>query len=232
MHQSTLLAGWLALAAIFAFAPTNLAEEDEAASGDQSDTVTRVADTDIELPLGAFHAVLKREYRRELGISDGQAAKIAEVQAEFNAVMRAYFDEGREGKRRDVEAWRAKMEEARREHDSRLTAILSSDQRQRLFEIHLQSRGFRILTEPYVARRLELTAEQQDKVQQCCRLFQGRGERSVEMARADRAAARKEMEQARYEFEMKLGEVLTARQRALFKDLQGEPFEFPTGERR
>lgn len=197
--------------------------------GDQSFAATRVMHFDVELPAAAFNDVLKPEFRRELGIRDDQAQKITEARNELSKAARVPRGGGPRLRTREV------MDEARRQraealaaYPKKVMAILSPDQRQRLFELYLQRGGYSLVTDVYIAKRLGVTPEQQQGVEKCRLEFQEGGRKLFELARTDREAMQKQLKELQEEYSRKVGDVLTAEQRALFREMQGAPFELPS----
>jgi len=100
------------------------------------------------------------------------------------------------------------------------------DQVKRLKQLGVQQAGLQAFMNPSVAKTLKLTDEQKEKV----RTFQG--EQMEEMrglfgGGGDPADAQKKMAAMRKEFLAKGVAILTDDQKKEWKELNGEPFEFP-----
>lgn len=208
-----------------------------AAESEPVETLNRFATTrivaDVELPSGAFSDIDSPEYRRELGITDRQAARMADVRAANRKLQLDSRDLARTGVRREgFDAKRRELNEARRELPQRLAGVLDVGQRQRLLEIYLQRVGYASLTTPSVAGLLELTPEQQERILECNRLMQEKGREMFKAARSDPEAIRTSMKTIRRQHDQRLRDVLTAEQVAAFQRLQGAPFKFPAAKPR
>ncbi len=93
--------------------------------------------TEIFIQTNGAGALQDEEIAKELGISDTQKAKLAEVRdanaAATGALMREMFQGGGGGGDRDAN--RAKMEELRKAGDAKLLAVLSADQQKKFEEM-------------------------------------------------------------------------------------------------
>ena len=84
-------------------------------------------------------ALADEEIAKELGISDAQRAKLAEIrqqnQEAFFAAMRERFQNGGGGGGGDREAAQARTDEMRKANDAKLLAVLSADQQKKFEEM-------------------------------------------------------------------------------------------------
>jgi Spy/CpxP family protein refolding chaperone len=118
-----------------------------------------------------------------------------------------------------------KFEEMRKEADKTIAEILKPDQAKRLKQITLQQQGGRAFDDPEVAKELSLTGDQKNKVKeimedtgsQIRELFQGGGGFSEE--------TRKKMQEINSAATEKVMGLLTADQKAKWKEITGEPFK-------
>ncbi len=160
----------------------------------------------------------QKSVQEELKLSTDQVKKIEEL----NTKNRENF-----GKLRDLdrEERAKKMQEINKENQKAVAGILSKEQAKRLHQLTLQIGGSRSFANPEVAKELKLTDDQQKKIkdiqeaaqQEQRKLFQGGG--------GDREAARKKMQEIRKATNDKVMGVLTADQKAKWKEMTGEPFK-------
>jgi hypothetical protein len=87
---------------------------------------------EIFIQVNGVAALQDEDVAKELGITDAQKAKVAEVRAAnqeaIGAMMRELFQGGGGG---DRDANRAKIDEARKAGDAKVLAVLSADQQQK-----------------------------------------------------------------------------------------------------
>jgi Spy/CpxP family protein refolding chaperone len=157
--------------------------------------------------------------QKELKLTQEQAEKVkaaSEKQRKSFQGLRAIQDEQERAK---------KFEEMRKEADKFVAEILKPEQVKRLKQITLQQQGGRALEDPEVAKELNLTDDQKTKVKeimedtgnQIRELFQGGGGFSEE--------TRKKMQEINKTATEKATGLLTADQKAKWKEMTGEPFK-------
>ena len=116
-----------------------------------------------------------------------------------------------------------KMQEMAREGERTAAKILHRDQMKRLKEISLQFRGASAFNDPEIAKALDLTDEQKEKIKTT--VSEARGQRPQVAPGGDPQAARKHFEEMRKANLDKVMNVLTADQKTKWKDMTGEPFK-------
>jgi hypothetical protein len=125
-----------------------------------------------------------RSVQAELRITEAQRAKLEEHADSFNADMKVVVDGAvreAEKAKRPPQLPEGRVTEIHTRLKNRVVRVLSATQLRRLREISLQQAGFRAIADPVVARRLGLTAAQNQTVQ-----------RAMDSARAEAAKLQKE----------------------------------------
>jgi len=145
------------------------------------------------------------------------------------------FREMDEDQRREFfEKMRAEQEERVTEMKQQLEEVLLPNQTQRLNQIALQVRGVQALSDPEVAKKLNVTEEQTkelEQVRESLRTEMQEKMRSL-FSNRDRDSGgdmREELGKMREEMEGKILAVLTPAQQKQFEEMKGEPFELPAG---
>lgn len=163
---------------------------------------------------GTTFLLQQESVQKELKLSEDQIKKIKELSDKQRESFRGLRDLSEEERR-------TKMAEARKANEKAVAEILKPEQVKRVKQISLQQQGARALSNPEVAKALNLSSEQTDKIkkiQEEARAGRGQpGDRSEE--------ARKKREEARKATNEKLMNVLTAEQKTKLKELTGEPFK-------
>jgi Spy/CpxP family protein refolding chaperone len=124
---------------------------------------------------------------------------------------------------------RAKMDEMRKAAQAKVDAILLPPQVERLKQLTLQRQGAGALSDPEVAKALNIS---EDQKKQLADIREAAGAQMRELFTAgggggDRAAMREKMTAMQKEIMGKELAVLNADQKAQFEKMQGEKFEFP-----
>lgn len=178
------------------------------------------------------------EVKLELQISPKQEEgldKLAEQLASERRAPRAeggrpnFQDMSEEEQRKFIEERQKEQAEQTAKMREQLEEVLLPAQMTRLDQISLQVRGVQALSEERVAKELEITKEQQEKlaakrdeVQSTMR------ERMRELfASGDREKMREAFGNMRKEIEDDILSVLSSDQRKEFEEMKGEPFEMP-----
>ncbi|MCA9262992.1 MAG: hypothetical protein KDA60_04060 [Planctomycetales bacterium] len=179
------------------------------------------------------------EVRKELDLAGDTAAKVAELTEQLGSEMRDKM-----GSLRDIEdreERRAKMDEVRSEFDTKtreqLRDILSREQMRRLFQVRMQNRStLDSLTNPWIARRLELTDEQNEKLSALNKEFEAKQSElraSMRDASGDqRSESFQKLRDHRNETDEKALGVLTDEQKTRLEEMKGEKLELPQRGRR
>lgn len=164
---------------------------------------------------GQVFLLQQKSVQAELKLTDEQIKKVAEIKTpnprDFQNVPR--------------EEIRKKMEEAAKANEKAVADILKPEQAKRLKQISLQQQGAQALNDAEVAKAVNLTDEQKQKIQAIQEdsfktmreLFQPGGGGFNE-------ETRKKMEDLRKTSNEKVMNLLTAEQKTKLKELTGEPF--------
>jgi hypothetical protein len=185
------------------------------------------------LKLTQFEAV-----QEEVELGEDKQAEIKQLAEKLRAERsgeRPDFDTMSEDER---ETFFAELRERRKKEtetaNSGLAKILTKQQMDRLTQISLQLRGVHALTDPEVAKKLDLSDDQQKKITEA---MSARDEtirkRRQELLRTDRdderPKIREELPKLRKEQDEKVFAVLNDQQKQQFEKMKGEPFEMPEG---
>ena len=176
------------------------------------------------------------EVREELGTKDDQNKQLDELFASMQPPERPNFEElqklSEDERRERMEAMRAKQEASFREIEEKLGNILDEKQLARFRQLRLQRQGVGALMRPELAKQLELTEEQRDKIrkiQEGARP-EGRGPGNFqEMSDEERREFFTQMRERREKADAEILAVLTDEQKTKWNELQGEKFDFPRG---
>lgn len=167
------------------------------------------------------------EVQTELGLSDEQKTKAAEIADSARGRRGGGGGGGGEDWAARAEARRKRMEEA----EAKAAELLDDTQEARLAGLYIQRVGVRAVSDAKVAELLALSDEQkgqitkvqEEQMAEFRALFEagGLGEGSGE-----------KMQEIGKQTEEKLTAVLTEEQKTKLEELKGEPFEFPRRENR
>ena len=155
------------------------------------------------------------EVRAELELLDDQTEKLQAIEEEMRDKIRQEMGgRMRGGERPDFEAMRATFDEMRKEVETKIGEVLTTQQMDRLRQIETQQQiqqgGARSLMGGPLADKLGLTDEQKEQLREKGREVEAKLQEKMAAARAE---AREEMLT-----------VLTAEQRATLDELTGTPF--------
>jgi hypothetical protein len=155
----------------------------------------------------------------ELKLNQAQTEKVKELHRKFLDEMRS------ETAGRDVEELGRKMEEwyskkATKKGEELVADVLKPEQAKRLKEISLQRRGVQAYADPEVAKALALSDAQKEKISAICS--------DEEKKMKDIVATRdwKARQNLQNETNEKAVAVLSERQKKMWSDLTGKPFNF------
>jgi len=174
------------------------------------------------------------EVATEINLTDDQKSQVeafAEtIQAELSTSgMREIFGQMREATEEEREKLREQVQTMRNEIEQKTSAgladMLEEGQLARLMQIEWQRQGVAALATDRVAEKLELTSEQQAEL---ARLDE---RRQSEMRELGREASQEDRQAVSNEYEAQMTSVLTADQKALWVELQGEKFDLPEPQR-
>jgi Spy/CpxP family protein refolding chaperone len=149
------------------------------------------------------------EVQKALGLSEAQVEKIKSVDEETRTSMR--------------EA----QEKITKDATSKAMAILSSEQKQRLTGILLQTQGTMAMSNPIVRETLRITDDQAKKIEEVSTSIREEMRSSFQRPEGgERPDFRTMFEEMRKKAETKLGEVLTGDQKDQIEKLKSDKFEF------
>jgi hypothetical protein len=163
------------------------------------------------------------EVQSNLKLSDAQKASASDIGQKVRDERRAAFQGGGGG---DFAARREQMQKINDDADAKLVALLDEGQQKRLTEIYVQVNGTNALSDVAVAKALQLSEDQQQKLaaardenrESMRESFQGFRDMSNEERQEAVAKFRKEADE-------RLLAALTDEQREQFGKLKGEELE-------
>jgi hypothetical protein len=168
--------------------------------------------------------LMNKSVQQELKLTDDQIKKIDETvkevrekhQDEFQALRDASQEERRE-------KGAALMRKVGEETHKALAGVLKPDQEKRFKQIELQVRGAQAFTDPDVQKQLKLTEDQQDKI----KTINEDAQKEMRSAREGGGGPGgfQKMAEIRKEAAEKSVSVLSADQKAQWKEMTGAPFE-------
>lgn len=167
---------------------------------------------------GQMGLLANKAVQEDLKLTDDQITKVKDAATKQRAAFQGLGDLSQEERVK-------KMQELNKENTKVLDEILKPEQKKRLRQLSLQQQGAMALATPQVAKALNVTDDQKDKLKsiqddvrkQMGELRQGGGGNREEMAKK-----RAEITKATNEKVMGL---LTADQKAKWKEMTGEPFK-------
>ena len=122
-----------------------------------------------------------------------------------------------------------KMQELNREVNAEVNKeikeFLTPEQIHRLHQIQHQVQGAHAFTDEHVQNKLKLTDAQKTEIQEIVRASHAETHKIWEDAQADREAMKAKMAEHRKETLAKVDAKLTDEQKAIWKELVGDPFE-------
>jgi hypothetical protein len=183
--------------------------------------VLRAADPPAEplIPEGpTIHLILLRQksVQEDLKLSPDVVKKIMEFTKKEHEAFRNALTLGEKDRE-------AKIEELDKANQKFLEDNLSAAQRKRLDQIHMHVLGLRQLMRPEIAKVLELTPEQQDKVKAMQKDAAKEFEGVLEIK--NREARHEKLAKLRADIDKKVEALLTDKQIEKAKVLLGEPFK-------
>jgi hypothetical protein len=147
--------------------------------------------------------------------AEEQRAKMGELRSQFEGLSR--------------EEVQAKMQELQKKNGEVSAAFvketLKPEQAKRFNQISLQQRGLQAFADAKVAKELKITDEQKTKLADITKELGAKRQEVMQDNQGDFAAIREKMVPITKEFTEKAHGVLTAEQKASYKELLGAPFE-------
>lgn len=180
------------------------------------------------------------EVREELALSDDQKKQWETLSEEIREQGRAAFgnfdfqamqDMSPEERQQRFAEARRRSEEANRQAEEKIAALLNPDQRERLSQLRIQREGIGGLSRPEVADKLGLSDDQRASIRriQFESRPQGPGGFDPNQSPEDRRAMFARMQEQREKMEADILAVLTDEQKEKWNAMKGEEFEFPRG---
>jgi hypothetical protein len=164
--------------------------------------------------------------QKEIKATDDQVSKLEAFAEEMRGKSREAF-QGLQDLSDDER--RAKMQEVGRkmQEDLRkgLTDILKPDQVKRFEQIQLQAQGAQAFATPRVQEALKLTDDQKAKINTITQESMAASREAFQSAGDDRQAAMQKITEIRKQANEKAVNVLTAPQKAQWKEMTGDPYE-------
>lgn len=170
------------------------------------------------------------EVRKELRVTDQQATLLDLLQEDLNE-QRLAIREQDEGPRsaddrerqRQLEALLNRLTEFDRQSESLIAVVVEPEQATRLSELFFQRDGVRAFERPEVAKKLQLTDEQKERLKSLRETF---------VENRPRGSTSQQRQEQREKEQAALRELLNDEQRTVWEKLIGEPFNFPQRSRR
>jgi len=176
---------------------------------------------------GGYGALLTNKgVQKELKLDDDQVAKADKVAAEIREKMM-----GLREKLQDVpqeergEKMAELMKSINDDAKKSLADVLKPEQTKRLEQIRLQQNPAQSLAEADVQKSLKLTDDQKDKIKSINTESGTQMREIFQSAQNDREGAMKRIAELRKETTAKVTGLLTADQKATWKEMTGEPYE-------
>ncbi|MBV9122850.1 MAG: hypothetical protein JO112_05805 [Planctomycetes bacterium] len=179
-------------------------------------------------PLGLLQS---EAVQKELNLTDDQVQQIQKIAAGSREKHRDDFQKLRDVEEADRPMKLQELRKTMNDEDAKaLAGLLKPEQEKRLKQLTIQREGYRAFSDPEVQKELNLTDDQKTQIQTITTdagketrdLFQGGGAPSQD--------SRKKMQEIQKQTTEKVQSVLTDTQKKTWKELTGEPFEFPRGQ--
>ena len=164
--------------------------------------------------------------QKELKLDDAQVQKVEAIAQDARDKMTGLRDKLQDVAKEDRrEKMTQYMSEINADVKKSLAGVLKPDQLKRYEQIDLQNRRADAFADPEVQRKLNLTAEQKDKIRGIQEESRGQMREIFQSFQNDREGAMKRMQELRKETFDKAANVLTSEQKATWKEMAGEPYE-------
>lgn len=155
----------------------------------------------------------QKSVQEELKLTDEQVKKVQEVAEKQREAFQGLRD-------LSPEEQRTKRQELAKANDKAVAEILKPQQLKRVKQIALQQQGVRAVNNEEIAKALNITDEQKEKIRDI-------GRQSFEQMRdiSRDEEGRKKLQELMKQTNEKMMAVLTAEQKTKLKEMQGEPFK-------
>jgi len=174
-----------------------------------------------------------KSVQKELKLTDEQVEKATKAATEAREKMMEKFQELRDPDQAErQEKMQGLMKEMTAASKKVTDEILKPEQAKRLNQITLQTQGVMAYMTDEVQSKLKITDEQKNKFKDIQAASMEQMTANRELMQSDREAGMKKMTEIRKETTEKANAVLTAEQKATWKEMTGEPFTIVQEQRR
>lgn len=178
---------------------------------------------------GNFDPPLYRDadVARSLSLSEQQLKRLNDATAQLQSTYRSQLGKlGSLSERERLARTNALLDEYNTALDRSVAGILNERQMNRYRQLHLQSRGLEAFKDPAVQRRLKLTSQQRQKIEDLHVLTQKQVDELRQAARTNRDEAVRRYQAARQRWYEQANTILDRDQRRMWRDMSGEGFNF------
>jgi hypothetical protein len=177
--------------------------------------------------MGPGPLLTNKSVQQELKVDKGQADKLDALGKELGdkqrEAMQGFQDLTQEERRAKFTELNKSMTESVKKS---LPDILKPDQVKRFFQMQLQVRNANAFSDPEVQSKLKLTEDQKGKITGFLEDSRGQMREIFQSFGDDREGAMKKMAEMNKETMGKATGVLTSEQKATWKEMVGEPFDY------
>jgi len=189
--------------------------------------------------MGSAGLLAMPEVQKELGITDEQKGLIDDMMADLREQGRNAFGNfnpqefqnlSQEERQKRMEEGRKRGEEMAKKTEEMVSMILEPKQVDRLQQLRYQQENVRAFNRDEVAKKLELSQEQRDKIrklQEAARPQPGAFPDFRNMSEDERGEFFRKMREQAEKTNTEILNVLTASQKETWAKMQGKKFEFP-----
>ena len=173
---------------------------------------------------GMYGLLQRSDVKKDLNLTDDQKTKLGVASDDMRSKMQQAFQDagGDRSKMQDI------MKKMTDEMATSVKGILTPEQQTRLKQIYIQTSGNAAITDPDVAKDLNLTSDQQSKIKA---LQEGQAKANqdifakMQSGELDRSAIRPLMEKNQQTMKDELGKILTDAQKTKLTAMGGAPFK-------
>jgi hypothetical protein len=159
----------------------------------------------------------QKSVQEELKLTPDQVEKVTEAQRKQQGARQGFADLSPEERTK-------KIQEMAKETDKLVADMLKPDQAKRLKQIQLQQQGAMAFNNPEVAKALNFTAEQKQKLKDIQDMV-AKERAALRQGGGDRQEAAKKIADLTKKTNTEALALLTADQKAKWKEMTGEPFK-------
>lgn len=174
---------------------------------------------------GGINLLSNKSVQKELKMTDEQIEKADKAVTEMREKMMAKMGDLRDLEPAErQEKMQSVMKEMGTESKKITDELLKPEQAKRLDQISLQSRGASALADPELQTKLKMTDEQKEKVQNLNEDTMAQMRDLRQEMQDDPEGTRKKIQDLQKETNAKAMALMTDDQKAMWKDMTGEPF--------